>query len=312
MTGTPDGTQERPYTTIGEAIGKASRIYVCGESFTENVTLPSGSTLYGALDCKNAWRYDATKKSALTAAADTIPLKVIAGEGEARVEDFAVTAADAEAPGGSSIAVVVDGATAALVRSDLTAGTARAGENGASLPQSSALDGENGLSGTNMPSGSCGTQTHIGGLGGAKMCRGVDVGGGNGGAALGDPGLTGQEGKATGFGTSGDGGLGQVAGGNMCQTGQTGHQGMNGSAGMSGSAVGTLNSDGYAGANGTAGEEGEHGQGGGGGGASACTSGNTGPSGGGGGPPAGGVRREARPLRSPALTPQSLSRVAVS
>ena len=83
-----------------------------------------GVTLYGALDCTKGWAYDASKKTALTATADAVPLTLSASATGAVVSvfDFAITAADASAAGGSSIAVLANGVTATLTRVDLVAG----------------------------------------------------------------------------------------------------------------------------------------------------------------------------------------------
>ena len=95
-------------------------MYACGENFTETVRVASGVTLYGALDCSNDWTYDAQKQTVLTAGAGAIPLTLASTATGADVFDFAVTAADNTAPGGSSIAVVVDKASGDVhaVRSD--------------------------------------------------------------------------------------------------------------------------------------------------------------------------------------------------
>ena len=278
------GSKAAPYATIGRALqASASVIYACTDGFSEAVTLPPGTSLYGGLDCAHNWTYvGALTNTPLTAAADAVPLTLAAGSGTTHVEDMDVTAAPAVAVGGSSIAVIASGATAEIVGSSITAGGGAAGESAEPLGPDAGLDGTNGENGTSLPAGLCNAQTHTGGAGGQKTCDGTDVSGGNGGLAVTSPGGSGQEGLQSTPGSSGDGGLGAPLNGGGCGTGQ---QGANGTAGTSGSGatgIGTIDALGYHGADGTPGGTGVHGQGGGGGGASACTSGNTGPSGGGG------------------------------
>ena len=128
------GTQAKPFKTIGAALMKAdvTRVYACAESFTEAVTISAAVELFGGLDCKS-WAYvGATKKTTLTAVADAVPMTAGNASGAVSVQDFAITSAAAKASGGSSIAVLANGATASFARCDLTAGDANNGDLGVS------------------------------------------------------------------------------------------------------------------------------------------------------------------------------------
>ena len=129
------GTQEAPLATLTAALGKGSTIYACAGAtpYSEAVVVGKAATLYGALDC-SGWAYDASKKTQLTATAGAIPLMLAGGASGVVVLDFAVTAVDAPTgtPGGSSIAVVVNQATATFERCALVAGKASDGAAGAS------------------------------------------------------------------------------------------------------------------------------------------------------------------------------------
>ena len=123
------GSKAAPYATIGKAVqAGATVIYACTDGFSEAVTLPAGTSLYGGLDCAQNWTYvGASTHSPLTAAADSVPLTLAAGSGTTRVQDMDVTAAPAAVAGGSSIAVVADGVSAELTRSSFTAAEGAAG-----------------------------------------------------------------------------------------------------------------------------------------------------------------------------------------
>src|SRR5262249_56559963 len=101
-----NGTKTLPYQTLSTAILRANGrpIYACGESFKEAVTLSAGGALFGALDCTNGWTYYASKKTALTADPDAIPLSVTSATNGAEVHDFAITAVEASEGWGGSVA----------------------------------------------------------------------------------------------------------------------------------------------------------------------------------------------------------------
>jgi hypothetical protein len=125
------GTQAAPYKSIGKALTKGSTIYVCAGTtpYSEPLSLDTAVTLFGALDC-GTWGYNAAKKTQLTAAADMVPLTLASTASGSEVQDCAITAADATTAGGSSIAVIADGVTASLTRTDVIAGNGKAGVPG--------------------------------------------------------------------------------------------------------------------------------------------------------------------------------------
>jgi hypothetical protein len=273
-----EGTQAKPYKSIGAALMKANvaRVYVCAESFTEEVTLAAAVDLYGGLDCKS-WAYvGATTKTKLTAKGDHIPLTLGNAAGAATVEDFAIVAAAATTPGGSSIAVLANGATASLTRCELTSGDASQGDPGASGGAQAAqaevgkVGGDAGLSGVGSVTGGAGGQNLVCALAGGK--------GGDGGAiSLGDGGNGFQGdinlGGAKGLGNTGTG----------CTDGSKGGDGIPGPVALGAQGIGVLSATGYQGADGDAGQDGGNGKSGGGGGGSKASTTVHGAGGGGGG-----------------------------
>ena len=298
------GTKTKPFKSIGAALNKAdaTRIYACAESFTEAVTISTGVELYGGLDCKS-WAYvGATNKTALTAAADLVPLTLGNAADAANVEDFAISAAAAKAPGGSSIAVLANGATAKLTRCDLASGDGMAGTDGDPGDPNgmAAAAGTTGNNGADACNGNV-VSGNPGGAAVANMCGGADavsVGGGGGKGAVtlgsnGDPGQTGT------FGAAGTGepsaGAWSCNGAEPNGTGDGGDDGKAGDVGPGAAGKGSLSATGYAGMNGQPGVPGTPGQGGGGGGGAKggliCPANGAGASGGSGG--AGGCAGKA-------------------
>ncbi len=288
MTG--DGSPGNPYQTLTKAVGSLdpgqayagkTNVYACGETFTEAVFLLSDVTLYGALDCNSDWNYDSTTQTTLTAPTDMIPLTIEPTATSVSVHDFAITAADATTPSGSSIAVVVDGATATFTNCDLTAGTAAdgaAGPDGLGDPSAAEAGGQGTNAGLTPPP--------AGGAGSTSICFGVTLvpggTGGAGGTPSNGPGYPGMGGNVE------DDGQGQQMGG-TCSEGAPGVPGQAGPPGSSESGLGTVDVMGYHGisllimdgTNGTNGESGGggggsmagatiYGAGGGGGGAGGC------------------------------------------
>jgi hypothetical protein len=291
---TDRGTQAKPFKSISAALTKAgaARVYACAESFTEAVTISAKVELYGGLDCKS-WKFvGAAKKTTLTAKAGDVPLELA---GDATIEDFAITAADAATDGGSSIAVIADHATASFARCDLVAGAGKAGIAGATPsdsvgpidPNDAAIRGNDGKNACLDPSAQLG--------GGSKdnaLCPFVSGGpiGGSGGQGTVPSGGNGEANPATGQTALGGQGQPNLDPTWSCVVGQ-GSIGNNGVAGTDGagatgaSSLGTLGTTGYVGASGQSGGPAAPGQGGGGGGGAkgksvpACA----GASGGGGG-----------------------------
>lgn len=283
-----DGSKEMPFLTMAHAvevaIAKGESVYACADPTKpfDEVVEPTGEVaIYGGfVGCDKAWTYDPTTKSVWTAPADEVPL-VAGGDAKVSVFDFVISARDAVKVGGSSIAVLAFGDTAALVmeRCEVVAGNGKDGET-PEKPAGTGTPGEDGKPGAD---GCVDTTGKLGGNGGQNMCEGVSReggGGGNGTTVSGGPGGDGQ--PAGDFGKGGDG---QIAA-NASTVGGAGDGGTEGDPGDGATELGTLSSLGYTGKAGKSGKtSGTPGQGGGGGGGAKVCSGNTnaGPGGGGGG-----------------------------
>ena len=291
------GMQTKPFKSIGAALMKpgVARVYACAESFTEAVTISAAVELYGGLDCKS-WAYvGATTKTLLKADADKVPLTLT---GDAVVEDFSITAADAATDGGSSIAVIADQAKASFARCALIAGAGKAGLAGTTPTDSvgpmdsndAAIRGNDGKNACMDPAMQFGGAAKENAL--CPLASGGPLGGSGGqGAAVAGGDASGGTPLSAGKGL---GGKGEVSAGWDCSAGGTNGgagSGANGAAGTDGdgatgmSSLGALSSSGYNGTSGQPGGVAPPGQGGGGGGGAkgkpvpACA----GASGGGGG-----------------------------
>jgi hypothetical protein len=268
------GTNTNPYKTLAAALTdvagrtnpKLRNVYACNEgTFTEPVVLSDGVTLWGGLNCDNlTWNYEDGSKTALTALAGAIPLTV-SGTVDVTVHDFAITADAATALGGSSIAVVVDGATATFTRCDLSAGDAKDGAAGVhgGVPAPQAGSGKKG--------DDAGAKNASGGSGGTNTCDTNDPAvpadlaggpGGGGGSVIGGGGGNGGQGDIDKGGLGGDGGSTNL----LCSAGQDGSGSTTLVNGLAGLGIGAINASGYHGADGTDGSNGTHGTSGGGGG----------------------------------------------
>jgi hypothetical protein len=252
------GTKESPFATIGKALSatKGKPVYLCGETFGEAVEASGDAVLYGALDCAADWAYSAGQRTTIAPAADAIPLKVTSSV-SVELHDVNLTAADATAPGGHSIALLAQAETAVtLTRSDLTAGNGAVGADGEPSGGTAASggDGDAGaeactgamLFGGASVTNSCGTGDSISGLGGI----GAETSGGDG-----------SDGSPAG---TMNGGQGEAA--SACTDGTAGDDGADGSSGAGASGLGTLTNEGVAGVAGNDGQPGAVAQGGGGGG----------------------------------------------
>ncbi|WP_437623726.1 PGRS family protein [Sorangium sp. So ce1151] len=274
------GTQAKPVATLAEALRRAvekdTGVYACAETFEEAVELPAGIKLFGGLDCASGWRWvGETAKTVVAPSEDAIALKVMRGEEAVRIEDVSVRAADAQARGASSIAILVDGAEAELVRCELVAGNGADGVEGEDAPSEVPAQASPGNTGTDACSDLDGTPgpdvTLSGGAQVVTECGAeLSIGGGGG-----DGNVTNGTGGDIGTPVSpgnGAGGLGESSDGWNCNVGGTnggagtGDNGTPGEAGSAASGLGALSSSGYAGVSGGVGGAGKPGQGGGGGG----------------------------------------------
>jgi hypothetical protein len=275
------GSKTKPLKTLGAAVTQGGPIYACtGTSpYTEVITVNKPVTIFGALDC-GSWAYQTGTKSQLTAPAGMVPLTLSSKADGSAIHDFAITAADAAAAGGSSIAVVADHAGTTLVDVDVAAGKGADGAPGMMPPMQvttpATADGSAG-----NPDASCNMPGVLGGAGGMNMCTGIDTGGGLGGqGATGTTGGNGNGGNPTM--TPSNGGAGQST--SACGQGQPGAPGAPGMSGMGAQGIGDIGTSGYVATAATMGGPGAPGQGGGGGGgAKGCSATGAGPSGGGGG-----------------------------
>jgi hypothetical protein len=279
------GTKDVPYQSLGKALASAGgkAVYACGESFTESVTVSTKVTLYGALVCSQAWAYDPTQKTTLTAAADAVPLALASAAGGAAIHDFAIMAPDATKAGGSSIAVLAQ-ANVTLDKVDVTAGKGAPGATGMAQAQvmtPAMADGKDGTA--DMTCNMAGPIA--GGAGGKNTCAGsIGTNGGIGGSGVAD--ITGGNGNpGNPMMTTSNAGSGQTTT-MSCTPGGPGAAGSKGTAGTGARGIGDVSPSGYVSPAGALGMPGGAGQGGGGGGgARQCDMMGmfAGPSGGGGG-----------------------------
>lgn len=286
-----DGSRAHPLRTLAKAIalsGTEKPVYACAEQFQETLVIPAGTTVYGGLDCLGAWTYAGdTKKTIIQSGPDAGPLRLSSGSSTTRMEDVTVRAPNAVAAGRSSIAVIVDGAAAVFVRSEIVAGNGAAGKAG-EIPHEVPAAGAPGMTGTDA----CIDPVSIdGGPGGQSECGSVSDGGKGGTGGI--PGMNNDDGAAGSNGLPADpmkglGGAGDT--GAACEPGYAGKNGIAGTAGEGGTGVGVVSPSGFIGADGRPGTAGTPGQGGGGGGGARagqfCGQGTmmgTGASGGGGG-----------------------------
>ena len=287
------GGKTKPFKSIGAALMKVGveRLYVCAESFSEAVVVSSAVELYGAVDCLKSWAYDPSKKTTLTALADAVPLTI---SGDAKIEDFAITAVDAKTDGGSSIAVIADQVIASFARCDLVAGAGKAGLAGATPtdpvgPNDSsdvAIKGNDGKNACMDPSKQFGGDVKENAL--CPLASGGPLGGSGGQGAV----TNGSSGDSQPTATTQTalGGQGEPAADPLwsCVVGQgaiggSGIPGTSGDGATGALSLGTLDTSGYTGAPGQPGGLAPPGQGGGGGGGAKGKPSCAGASGGGGG-----------------------------
>jgi hypothetical protein len=285
-----DGTKASPVKTLHEALRLAKkrsrRVYACIQRFEETVVIDDAIEIYGGLDCMNGWVYDGERLTHLTAAKDAIPLVLTGSANGARIEDFRIRAEPADTLGGSSIAVLADGAAAELVRCTLVAAWAKEGEDGETPtgragPSDPNLWGIKGYDGAAACDG-----TPNGNPGGADIVSGLCTltSGGAGGWGFVGNGSKGEDGQPLPEPNPyklGLGGAGDMV--NGCTVGGQGANGADGAPGAGATELGSIDASGYTGVDGQEGAPGQPGQGGGGGGGAKGEPGCNGASGGGGG-----------------------------
>ncbi|WP_437764222.1 hypothetical protein WMF27_36590 [Sorangium sp. So ce281] len=269
-----DGTKAKPYASLGEAIANANgkRVLACASgAFAESVTIEAGVEVIGGFDCAADWTWSAEARSAIDAPADRIALTLTEDARGANVRSFAVRAASAMDPGGSSIGVAVADVEAELAQVDVTAGDGMDGAKGetpAEAPQAGAS------AATMSASNACELAADVrGGEAGVTTCEDGETRGGRGGPG-GTPGMDDGNGQRGEDGAPvpeenpdeyGLGGMGQTDPDGACKPGTIGKNGARGMAGTAGSGT-TLTLAGIVGGDGGPGIPGGRGQGGGGGG----------------------------------------------
>ncbi|WP_437999252.1 hypothetical protein WMF26_04295 [Sorangium sp. So ce185] len=269
-----DGTQEKPYASLGEAVSKANgkRVLVCAVApFAESVTIEAGVEVIGGFDCDAGWTWSEEARSAIEGPANEIALTLGEGASGAKVRSFAVTAASATELGGSSIGVAVADVEAELAQVDVTAGDGMHGEKGETPSEAPQV----GASAPAMSaSAACLVEAAVhGGEPGVMTCEDGETRGGAGGLG----GITGTE---EGNGQNGKngapvpepnpdehglGGTGQTDPDGECKSGAKGKSGIRGNPGDARNDT-VLTLAGIEGGDGDNGKIGTRGQGGGGGG----------------------------------------------
>ncbi|KYF72464.1 hypothetical protein BE11_28215 [Sorangium cellulosum] len=266
-----DGTKARPYASLGEAVAKANgkRVLACASgAFAESVTIEARVEVIGGFNCGAEWTWSEQARSGIEAPANQIALTMTEGASGAKVRSFAIRAASATEPGGSSISVAVADIEAELAQVDVTAGDG--------------MDGVNGETPTEAPQAGAGAPTNVsnactavvyGGDPGVKACEDGETRGGVGGlggiiTTEGGNGLKGADGAPLpepNADASGLGGTGQTDPDGDCKPGTVGKSGTRGMAGVASTDT-TLTLAGIVGGDGENGTVGMRGQGGGGGG----------------------------------------------
>jgi hypothetical protein len=270
-----DGTKESPVRTVARALEilptrappkTAASIYLCAEPIVEEVTLPSGVAVVGGLDCKAPapvkWAFNSPNvETVLTAPEGKTPLRLTAGAGLTEVRDVHVVAMAVPdtMPGGSSIAVIADGAEALFERSLIEAGNGAKGADGEPYMEP-ATAGAPGLPGQEA----CTLDAAFPVEGPENQCAAASSFGGTSGAGGIISGTIGSPGEP---GSNANGGSGETSMGAPCSDGAPGADGTSSGAGADAAGQGTIDSTaGYTGVSGGVGQRGAPGQGGGGGG----------------------------------------------
>jgi len=189
-----DATREHPITSIQAAIDLArrvgKRVYVCGGTYEEAITVADSISVIGGLDCTaNEWRSGgpvtriASPSSPAMRATDIVS--------PTRIEGIDLVAPNATAPSQSSIGLLVVNSLGLVVaRTAITAGDAAKGDDGvegAQLAQPLAADGRNIVDARECPNAICNPAWELSVPGGVNVCDGVRVAesggaGGSGGA----------------------------------------------------------------------------------------------------------------------------------
>lgn len=270
------GTQEAPVQTLAKAIALAQagsgRIYACGETYAEPVSLPSGISLFGGFDCGHDWAYTGlSHRARIVPAPGFIALTFLEGDEPSMIGDIEARSADAVEPGASSIAVLIlDQTRGVLRRADIFAGNGADGQDGADgdhngFPAKEGVWGKGGADACTADAGMGGDFVALDCGDGSSSTGGAGGDGTEQLAGNGADGLPVVEQDEYGYGA---GGKGESAA-PTCTGGQSGMQGASGEHGTPDANNGEITREGQVlGGDGGDGTAGLPGQGGGGGGAS--------------------------------------------
>ncbi|WP_199789598.1 hypothetical protein [Sorangium cellulosum] len=279
------GTKDAPVKTLQHAIGLAAsgrgdgkpptrRVYACGGTFKETITLPSGVDLWGSRRCEAGgdwsyrWSFEGPAHSTTISPPAEIPLRVLQGQETSTIFGVRMVAADASAKDGkSSIAMILGpGAKAKVVSSEIVAGHGKDGEPGDDASSDRAKPGVVGHDGADA----CTADAAMGALQVVTLCEDGSEStggyGGNGGIDRGGDGASGQPAPADNSDGNGIGGIG--AGSTPCKDGSDGEKGRDSGRAAGAVGPGRLGIEGWTGVRGEDGKKGGIGQGGGGGGGS--------------------------------------------
>lgn len=262
------GDREAPFRTLSKAMVEAraagKRLYACddGTGYGERLVVDGdldGLVAYGGFDC-DGWSYG-DRKAIVQPSEPGVALRIDGLSQGLFLRDFAIRAADATAPGQSSIGVLVNASTSVVFEAvDIVAGKGRDGADAVeeSAPAAPGKDGNAGAKAcAASPNRGGGAANHFCGPAATTGGRGGDGGEGIDSAGNGNVGLPSSM-------KGGKEGVGQ--GSSACVAGQGGADGDVGKAGAGASGLGTLDAEGWTGIAGTPGTSGGVGQGGGGGG----------------------------------------------
>ncbi|HEY3495294.1 MAG TPA: hypothetical protein VGK73_11435 [Polyangiaceae bacterium] len=261
-----DGSQASPLKTLGEAIDRVGAlrrpvpIFVCKTVYRERITLSNdGFEIHGGFACPDdgePWTYDPTQRPQLapTSRGVVVTLRELDGS---TLSDLEIVAIDAEDPGESSVAVLLNAATnVTFARTLITAGEGKKGRNATAdeydYPSLSTLGGKH----TNNDKGAAQNA--------ACVCENTEVrsigGGGGVGGLVAGPGSPGAPAELDG----GEGGMESLS----CNAGGAGGDGGDGTPvdhGPGALVRGEVSADGWTAQPGGRGQDGGPGKGGGGG-----------------------------------------------
>ncbi len=274
------GTRSSPFKTIGEALSAASGklILVCVTTYDEQVKVTGAASLHGGFSC-NDWSYEAGKRAVIKPSAKGFALEIDSVTTKVLVDDLDFAAANASAPGESSIAAVVRGsADVQMRRVKLAGGKGMAGANGTLAPHGFPTQAS--LKGNDASGTAGGTEKKCTCPGGALTTGGIGGTASTGGQA------GGKGTPDTGGGTAGDPAKACNSGGG----GGKGNPGKSLTEAAGAATFGLLTASGWSPTGGAKGSDGGPGQGGGGGASTASGGGGGGGCGGcgGAGAPGGG------------------------